>query len=106
MQYVQLLCNCTATTKFVKVKSLSGTLLNERAYDLAEQGCESEESPRWQGPCELAPLRLAARAYVRELYAPFPDQNVADETLVRRAAEGVEWATATLRGSHFAQSML
>ena len=103
---IQLLRKRTAVTKFVKVKSHSGILLNERADDLAGQGCESEESPRWPGPCKLDPLRLAARAYVREAYPPFPDQNVADKTLIRRAAEGVEWATATLRGSHFAQSML
>ena len=69
---IQLLRKRTAVTKFVKVKSHSGILLNERADDLAGQGCESEESPRWPGPCKLDPLRLAARAYVREAYPRSP----------------------------------
>ncbi len=96
----------TAVTKFVKVKSHSGILLNERADDLAGQGCDCEEETRWPGPSKLDPLRLAARTYVREAYAPFPDQNVADKVLIRRASEGVGRAAAALRGTIFGKGML
>ena len=103
---IQLLRKRTAVTKFVKVKSHSGILLNERADDLAGQGCDCEEETRWPGPCKLDPLRLAARTYVREAYAPFPDQNVADKVLIRRASEGVGRAAAALRGTIFGKGML
>ena len=98
---IQLLRKRTAVTKFVKVKSHSGILLNERADDLAGQGCDCEEETRWPGPSKLDPLRLAARTYVREAFAPFPDQNVADKVLIRRASEGVGRAAAALRGTIF-----
>ena len=43
---------------------------------------------------------------MREAYAPFPDQNVADKVLIRRASEGVGRAAAALRGTIFGKGML
>ena len=103
---LQLLRKRTAVTKLVKIKSHSGILLNERADELAELGCNCDEVPRWPGPLKLDPLCLCARSYIRESFAPFPDSNVADKVLVRKAVEGVERAASVLRGSVFAKGLL
>ena len=103
---IRLFRKRTAITTILKVKSYSDILLNERADNLAGQGCESEEEIRWPGPCKLDPLRLPARTYVRETYAPIPDQNIADKVRIPRASKGVGRAVAALRGTIFGKGML
>ena len=95
-----------AVTRLVKVKSHSGILMNERADDLADQGCASEDEPRWPGPRKLDPLQLCPRDFVRAAYAPFPDNFVSDKQLVKRASEGVERAAAQARGTAFSRELL
>ena len=95
-----------AVTRLVKVKSHSGILMNERADDLAELGCASEEEPHWPGPRKLDPLRLCPRDHVRTALAPFPDRCVSDKQLVRRASEGAEQAAAQARDTNFSREML
>ena len=87
---LQLLRGRQAFTRLVKVKSHSGLLMNERADALAELGRASDMAPSWQGPRKYDPLGLSARPSIRETYAPFPDRNVADKVLVKRAVEASE----------------
>ena len=96
----------SAVTRLVKVKSHSGILMNERADDLADQGCASEDEPRWPGPRKLDPLQLCPRESIRTGYAPFPDCFVCDKQLVRRASEGTEWVAAQTRNTTFSREML
>ena len=58
---IQMLRQRTKVTRFVKVKSHSGILLNERADVLAEQGRHKQEDLRWPGPRKLDRLRLSVR---------------------------------------------
>ena len=103
---LQLLRGRQAVTRLVKVKSHSGLLMNERADALAELGRASDMTPSWQGPRKYDPLGLSARPSIRETYAPFPDRNVADKVLVKRAVEASEREAARRRGTLFSQEML
>ena len=103
---LQLLRGRQAVTRLVKVKSHSGLLMNERADALAELGRASDMTPSWQGPRKYDPLGLSARPSIRETYAPFPDRNVADKVLVKRAVEASEREAACRRGTLFSQEML
>ena len=80
--------------------------MNERADALAELGRASDMAPSWQGPRKYDPLGLSARPSIRETYAPFPDRNVADKILVKRAVEASEREAACRRGTLFSQEML
>ena len=103
---IQLLRRRVGETRLVKVKSHSGLLMNDRADELAAQGCTNEEAPRWAGPRKLDPLKLSARDAVRETHAPFPDRNVADRQLIRCAVAGAELLAARLKGTCFSREML
>ena len=105
-QSIQRLRSRVGHTRLIKVKSHSGLLMNDRADALAEQGRSSEGEPRWQAPRKLDPLGLSARTDIREAHAPFPDHNVADKILIRRAVEGATLLAARMKDTTFSREML
>jgi hypothetical protein len=68
--------------------------MNECADALDELGCASNMPPSWQGLLKFAALRLSARPSIREIYAPFPDHNVADKVLGNLEVEASEQEAA------------
>ena len=80
--------------------------MNDRADALAQQGSSSEEPPRWPGPRKTDPLSLSARETVRDAHAPFPDRNVPDQQLIRRAMECAELRAARIKATTCSREML
>ena len=90
-----------AETRIVKVKSHSGLLMNDRADALAEDGRHSDDPPCWPGPRKPSPLCLRAGSVVRAASGYFPDDNVADKTLIEHAVDWVEQTVARSKRTAF-----
>jgi len=103
---IQLLRQRVEVTRLVKVKSHSGLLLNERADSLAEMGRGNDEDQRWPGPRKLDPLILRVRGHVRQALESFPDDNVPDKQLIRKAVESLEGLAARQRSTSFSREVL
>ena len=95
-----------AETRIVKVKSHSGLLMNDRADALAEDGRHSDDPPCWPGPRKPSPLCLRARSVVRAASGYFPDDNVADKTLIEHAVDWVEQTVARSKSTAFSCDFL
>ena len=103
---IQMLRQRTGVTRFVKVKSHSGILLNERADVLAEQGRHKQEDLRWPGPRKLDRLRLSVRKCLRSLFGQAPSDLTPDKALVKWATEGAERLDAKKKQTIFTREIL
>ena len=83
-----------------------GLLVNERAASLAEMGRGDDEDQRWPGPRKLDPWFLRARGHARQALESFPDDNVPDKQLIRKAVESLEGLAARQRSTIFSRQVL